>query len=276
MVERPLILLTNDDGYGSPGLRSAAAALEDLGELLIVAPLVQRSGMGRAWPRDATGAITLHEIQVAGRARQAYAIDGSPAQVVARALLLLAPRRPALTVSGINYGQNPGVTVTSSGTVGAAMEAALSGIPGIAVSLETDRAYFHSQSEAVDFSAAAHFTRLFASRLLALPGLPADVDLIKVEVPADATPETTWQVASQSRRRYFVAIPPERAGLMLDEPVQIDFRLDPSGSEPGSDVHTLAIGRRVAVTPLSIDLTSRVDLAELGILFSDGVDPASA
>jgi len=273
-MTEPLILLTNDDGYNSPGLLAAAAALSDLGELLIVAPLVQQSGMGRAWLHSSTGAIQRREVQVGGRPHPAYAVDGSPAQAVAHALLRIAPRRPDLAVSGINFGQNLGVSVTSSGTVGAAMEAALDGIPSIAVSLEVDKVFFHTHTDQVDFGAAAHFTRLFAQRLLTVPSLPPDVDLLKIDVPGDATPETGWEMTRQSRRRYFVALPPKQ-GLSA-EPVTLDYVLDPSTSEPGTDTHTLAYGRRVAVTPISIDLTSRVSLEALGQLLSDGRYPPSA
>ncbi len=272
-VEGPLILLTNDDGYNSPGMLAAASALLDLGELLIVAPLVQQSGLGRAWLPDSSGALYLRQVEVGGLALPAYAVDGSPAQAVAHALLRVAPRRPNLAVSGINYGQNVGEAVTSSGTVGAALEAAISGIPGLAVSLEMDKAYYHSHSREIDFTAAAYFTRLFARCLLALT-LPADVDVLKVEVPCDATLETPWAVTRQSRRRFFVALPPERAPF--GEPVRVDYRLDPSTSEPGTDTHTLSYGRQVTVTPLSIDLTSRTDLDSLGQVLSNGIDPASA
>jgi 5'-nucleotidase len=272
-MERPLILLTNDDGYNSPGMVAAANALLDLGELLIVAPLAQQSGLGRAWLPDSSGAIYLRQVEVSGGTLPAYAVDGSPAQAVAHALLRIVSRRPDLAVSGINYGQNVGTAVTSSGTVGAALEAAISGIPGLAVSLEMDKAYYHSHSDEIDFSAAAYFTRLFARRLLAL-ALPADVDVLKVDVPCDATPETPWAVTRQSRRRFFVALPLER--VAFGEPVRVDYRLDPSTSEPGTDTHTLSYGRQVTVTPLSIDLTSRTDLDFLEQVLSDGVDPASA
>lgn len=274
MTTRPLILLTNDDGFDSPGLIAAAAALTHLGELLIAAPLVQQSGMGRAWPAHSTGIIHRREIRVDGASFPAYAVDGSPAQVVAHTLLELAPRRPDLAVSGINYGQNLAVAVMSSGTVGAAMEAAISGLRSMAISLEVDKRFFHEPSDQVDFSAAAHFVGLFAERLLSLPRLPRDVDLLKIEVPRDATPETSWEMTRQSRRQYFVSVCVERTAL--DEPGRIDYTMDPSTSEPGTDTHTLAFGRRVSVTPLSLDLTSRTDLDALGHMLSNGCHPSSA
>lgn len=274
MTTRPLILLTNDDGFDSPGLIAAAAALMPLGELIIAAPLVQQSGMGRAWPAHSTGIIHRREIWIDGASLPAYAVDGSPAQVVAHAVLELAPRRPDLAVSGINYGQNLATAVMSSGTVGAAMEAAITGVRSMAISLEVDKRFFHEPSDQVDFSAAAHFAGLFAERLLFLPWLPSDVDLLKIEVPRDATPETSWEITRQSRRPYFVSVCVERTAL--DEPGRVDYTMDPSTSEPGTDTHTLALGRRVSVTPLSLDLTSRTDLDALGLMLSHGRYPSSA
>jgi 5'-nucleotidase len=272
-MARPLILISNDDGYDSPGLTAAVSALADLGQILICAPLTQQSGMGGAWPPGSSGTIYRREISVNGRVVPAFAVDGSPVQSVAHALLHLAQRRPDLAVSGINFGENLGVTVTSSGTVGAAMEAALSGIPSLAISLQVDRSYYHSPSEEVDFGAARHFTRFFVQRLLQVGSLPHDVDLLKIDIPSDATPETPWRIARQSRRRYFVALKP--TDVVFEEPLQVRYELDPSTSRPGTDTYTLAFDRHVAVTPLSLDLTSRTDLAELGRLLSDGSPPAA-
>lgn len=271
-MKRPLILLTNDDGYDSPGLLSAARAVLDLGEILVAAPLKQQSGMGRAWPTDASGAIYCRHVEVDGIVVPAYAVDGSPAQAVAHVLLRVASRRPDLAISGINYGENVGPVVTSSGTVGAAMEAAIGGIPSLAVSLEMDKAYYHSNSKKIDFSGAAHFTRLFATRLLG-SALPPDVDLLKVDVPCDATAETPWQVTRQSRKRFFVAIPPRR--VPFGEAARVDYRLDPSTSLTGTDTRTMSCDRQVSVTPLSFDLTSRTDLHSLAKVLSDGLDTSS-
>jgi 5'-nucleotidase len=152
------------------------------------------------------------------------------------------------------------------------MEAAIGGIPSLAISLEVDKELYHSHSEQVDFRVAAHFARVFARRLLAVP-LPYDVDLLKVDVPADATVETAWEMTRQSRNRYFVALPFD--GAPLGEPVRFDYTLDPFTSEPGTDTHVLAHGRRVSVTPLSFDLTSRTDLEALGQILSNGASPSA-
>ena len=96
--DKPLIVLTNDDGVHSPGLAAAITALEQYGEVLVVAPLVQQSGTGRSMPNYTSGAITAQRISVAGRNHTGYAVDGTPAQCVQRALLVLAQRTVALVV----------------------------------------------------------------------------------------------------------------------------------------------------------------------------------
>ena len=178
---RPLILLTNDDGILSPGLRAAAEALCDLGELLIVAPAVQQTGMGRAMPAITSGAeLGTNRLELSCQAAAVYTITAAPAQAVLFGVLAIAPRRPALVVSGINHGENLGTTVTASGTVGAALMGAELDIPSLAVSFETDKAYHFDYGHEIDWTAPAHFTRLF-SRLLLDMQLPFDVDVLKVD-----------------------------------------------------------------------------------------------
>jgi 5'-nucleotidase len=262
LEERPLILVTCDDGIDSPGLRAAVGAVLDLGDVLISASCEQQSGAGRSLPTFNDGAI--HEIDYAVNGKQvpAYAIHGSPAQAVLYALVELVSRWPALCVSGINFGENVGSGVTASGTVGAAMEAAGGGVPALAVSLETESKYHYNHSEGVDFSAAAYFTHHFAARLLAEP-MPPDVDLLKIEVPANATPSTPWHVVRLSRQRYFHALPSGRHHLADKCRLTYEMFVDYETLEPDSDIHALRVDRVVAVTPLSLDLTSRVAFGAL-------------
>lgn len=128
---RPLVLLSNDDGVDSPHLAALAAGLrENLGaEVLVAAPERQRSAMSHT--------ITLHKpLRVIEREQGVYAVSGSPVDCVYIGLLKLAPRPPALVISGINDGFNLGTDVFYSGTVGAAIEGGLRGVPSLAVSLE--------------------------------------------------------------------------------------------------------------------------------------------
>src|SRR5512136_2289948 len=186
-MEKPIqILLTNDDGIQSPGLWAAAGALSQLGYVHVVAPRDQFSGAGRSLPSTSDGIITPQQMQVNGKLWTVYSVGGTPAQAILHAICEILPERPDLVVSGINYGENLGVGVTVSGTVGAAMEGAGNGVPALAVSLETDASEHLSYSTEIDFSAAAYFTTLIANMILERP-LPEDVDLIKLDVPCDAT-----------------------------------------------------------------------------------------
>lgn len=267
-AEKCQILLTNDDGINSPGLWAAAAALSEIGFVHVVAPREQYSGGGRSMPSTSDGKIEARIVRVGDKDWTVYSVGGSPAQAVQHGVLEILPVKPDLVVSGINYGENVGSGITISGTVGAAMEGAALGVPSLAVSLETSEDKHLSYSPEVDFSAAAHFTAFFG-RLLLKHFLPEDVYLLKVDVPSTATPETPWQITRQSLHRYFEIFPPVRTAL--DHPARVGYRrandlhLDP----PNTDAYTILIKRQVSVTPLSLDLTSRVDLNDLENLLRD-------
>jgi 5'-nucleotidase len=239
-------------------------ALAPLGDLLVVAPLHQHSGTGRSFPKSSGG--NIHRLHLAwnGRSQEAFAVESSPAQTVVHALIELAPQLPDLAVVGINYGENLGEGITSSGTVGAALEAASAGVRTLAVSLQTAAEYHYSYSPEIDFSAAAYFTQLFARRLIS-PGveLPHDVDLLKIDVPQGASPGTPWRVTRVSRRRYFESLRPQRA--QLEESHWLDYRTRDEWEdlEPDSDIYALRKDCVVSVSPVSLDLSSRVDRRSL-------------
>jgi 5'-nucleotidase len=269
MTSKPQILLTNDDGILSPGLWAAAEALAELGFVHVVAPRDQFSGAGRSLPSTSDGIITPQQMTVHGKEWTVYSVGGTPAQAVLHAVYEILPERPNLVVSGINYGENLSVGITASGTVGAALEGAGLGIPALAVSLETKVEHHRSYSTEVDFSAAAHFTTYFGRRLIE-KSMPADVDLIKVDVPADATPQTPWKLTRLSRMVYFESVPAERSSWDQRGPMGYrlaeGFHLDP----PDTDVYAMRVQRVVSVTPMSLDMTSRVKFEELqGLLEMD-------
>ena len=217
-------------------------------------------------PLGPDGRITRYRPEADGRPQvTAYQVDASPALAVLHGLLELAPRRPTLLVSGINFGENMGSDIPSSGTVGAALQGAACGIPSMAVSLQTPKRMHVSPSDGVDFGAAIHFTRLFARLMLQVP-LPFDVDLLKIDVPDDATPETPWRLTRVSRCASFDVIPPRRTDLA--EPLRIDYEptTSPERAEPDSDIYALRVDRIVSVTPVSLDLTSRADFGEVEAL----------
>lgn len=257
-MQRPLILFTNDDGIASPGLWAAVEAFLDLGDLLVCAPQKQQSGTGRSMPLSSEGRIERIERTIGDRAIEAYAVDGTPAQSVQHGILELSKRMPSLLVSGINYGENTGNGVTISGTVGAALESASLGIPAIAASQQTPTDLHLTYSGDVDFTAAAYFTRRFGEWLIN-NDRPDDVDVLKLDIPIGATPETEWKMTRLSRRRVYWPTRPERVALNDVGRMGYKFNYEPSKAEPDSDVYVVLHEGKVSVTPISLDLTSRTD-----------------
>jgi 5'-nucleotidase len=265
--KRPQILLTNDDSIDSPGLWAAAEALSDLGFVHVVAPRVQQTSMGRAMPRESDNLRHEKELEIKGQSWKVYSVGGSPAQSVLHGLLgVMKDVKPDLVVSGINYGENVASGITISGTVGAALEAASFGYPALAISLQTPVTEHFNLSNKVDFSTAAWFTNFFAEKLLRLK-MPFDVDVLKVDVPASANPKTPWVVTRQSRQRYF------EVWTYIDsetgvEKIGYKAEVNEETAENGSDLKTILVDNLVSVTPVSLDLTSRVDFGDLSSLLN--------
>ncbi len=261
------ILLTNDDGIRSPGLWAAAAALSRLGFVTVAAPREQSSGMGRSLPGSSDGVIRRETVSVNGQAWVVHAIGGTPAQAVQHGLLEILPQKPDLVVSGINYGENLATGITISGTVGAAMEAASVGIPAMAISLETDKIHHLSYSTEVDFSVAAHFSEFFG-RLLLERGLPPGTELIKVDLPAEATTNTPWEWSKLSKQRYYHPTAPKRASWDVPGTVGYEMGVEWKDEPDNTDIYVLLKKRHISVTPLTLDMTARVDAAVLAKFYS--------
>jgi 5'-nucleotidase len=262
-MKEPQILLTNDDGIQSPGLWAAAEALDELGFVTVIAPRDQSSGTGRSMPYNLYDCRVQQEsLEVNGKNWTVHAIGGSPAMAVIYGVLILLPQKPDLIVSGINYGLNTGSGVTISGTVGAALEGAAAQIPSLAISLETETEYHGSYSRDIDFNTAGFFTNYF-SKILLSRAMPEDVHLLKVEVPSDATPETPWQTTSLSNKRFYSPHAIDEVDKQTINCIGYDVAEDWDKSPPGTDSHTVVNKKSIAVTPLSLDLTSRIDLADL-------------
>ncbi len=265
------IVLTNDDGIHSPGLQAAVQAVLPLGNVTVLAPSTQQTGMGRSFTGDFNSPLIPIEYQVDGQQIAAYHCAGSPAAVVHHGLrVLFSDRMPDLLISGINYGENVGTNVTVSGTVGAALEGAAHGIPSIAASLETPHGEYYEYSEQ-RWGTAAHFVAYFSERILQL-SLPFDVDVLKIDVPNTAEPGTEWRITRVSRRPYYISLlEPSLENTLLESTLN-DAKLvinpERKFAEPNSDIYAVTIDRVVSVTPLSLDCTSRTDLAALQTLFS--------
>ena len=259
-MRRPLILVTNDDGIDARGLWANVEALLPLGELLVAAPDRQWSGASRAKIHNVTGRVSEVRRLVAGQRVRALALDLTPAQIVDHVVLERAPRRPDLVVSGVNLGANLGHDVGLSGTVGAALEAAFFGIPALAVSLGIDERHDPIGDELAGYAVVSPFTRQFAQLLLDQQ-LPQDVDVLNVNVPDGAPPDTAWQLTRVSRFRHYIPIPRENPGCegRMQHRQLDDYRQ----TEPDSDIWAVEVDHVVSVSPLSVDLTSRVSMAAL-------------
>jgi 5'/3'-nucleotidase len=259
MSESPLILVTNDDGLLSPGLRAAAEAVADLGDLLIAAPATQQTAMSRAFVHDAhAGIIERVEMHVAGRTVPGYAISGSPVMAVTHAVLELAEQPIRLCVSGINYGENVGAAIGASGTVGAALEADAYDIPGIAAAITTQVSEWRTFGT-VDWTAAKHFTRLLAKQVLD-EGMPDGVSVLNLNVPQSATPQTELRKTVQSRQPYYVRSRP-CSTRRLDQPYEltVEVVVDWDRLEPGTDIYAVVCDRVASVTPLTWRMTADTD-----------------
>ncbi|MDD5677991.1 MAG: 5'/3'-nucleotidase SurE [Kiritimatiellae bacterium] len=252
------ILVTNDDGIESPGLRAAVEAVLSLGSVIVVAPSCQQTSTGRSFRGDKNSFLQPVKFPVNGTGVRAYHCECTPARAVLHAFdVLFSRKKPDLVVSGINYGENLGTNSTISGTIGAALQAATHGVRGLAVSLQTEIEN-HRKHVALEWSVARHFCREFA-RLMLERTLPADVDVLNVNVPASAKVNTPWTVARLSRQGYFsnLITAPTPASKIGDAVCRYGF--DAATLEPDSDILAVCNGL-VSVTPVSMDLTSRVDL----------------
>lgn len=247
-MDRPFILMTNDDGYLSPGLLALRKALASVGDPWVLAP-------DRNWSAASRTRVFHKPLRVSTAqmpdGEQVHVTNGSPSDCVLLALLGLAPRRPDLVVAGINLGANIGHDVTYSGTVAAAMEGASAGIPAIAVSL--DLSQDEGREGNPDFDTAAAITARIAKRALQERNSIAKT-LLNVNVPRGVPKGIrvtrlggkTWSddlVRGQDprgRSYYWLS------GEMLASP--------PPGEED-TDVWAILSGY-VSITPLHLDLTA--------------------
>ena len=256
------IAVTNDDGIDSPGLRAAAEAAAELGEVTIIAPTHQQTGMGRSLTGDMQARLQPIDFHINGTAVPAYHCECSPALVVRHSLRTLFHRKkPDLLISGINYGENLGTNVTCSGTVGAALEAASFGIPAIAMSKQTEIESHHSYTPQ-DWTVSQYFQNYFSTYLLDSTDLQG-VDILKIDVPGDATPATPWKITRLARTSYYYKVfeNPDATSRLSDAKTEI--HVDPDRLDPLSDIFVLAVDKEVSVTPMTLDLTSRVDFSSL-------------
>ncbi len=246
------ILLTNDDGIYAPGLRALRKELQKLGEVIVVAPASEQSGVGHSI--TLLTPLLVQEVLDEGQQFLGWAVEGRPADCVKLALLELLPEPPDLLVSGLNAGSNAGINVLYSGTVAAAVEGSFFRRTSIAVSLE------YTKAKPLDFPKAADLARRVVEQIL--DHHPEPGELFNVNIPAlEKGPVRGVRVVPQNIAPYVEAY---------------DRRIDPRGRvyfwtgnshscpepHPDSDVTALDEGF-ITVTPLQFNLTHAVRLAAM-------------
>lgn len=257
------ILVTNDDGVYSAGLRAAYDSVRDLGEVVVVAPSTQKSGVGRG--------ISIFEPLRISQANmdgiRAYSVGGTPTDAVILGIFSIMKEKPDLVLSGFNVGENISTdTVTTSGTIGAALEAASYGIPALAASIqvldEGDKFDDH-RTYSYDFDTGIRFVNRVARNVLR-HGLPDGVDLLNINIPRHAGMETEVEITRLAKKIFVTGV---------------EERHDPRGrpyywingelirdAEDGTDVKAIMRKGHISITPLSLDSTAKVDFKEIETL----------
>jgi 5'-nucleotidase len=242
------LLVTNDDGMDSPTLLPMVRALARLGNVRSVVPDTERSWIGKAITRFEP--LRVRSVEREGVRLEA--VSGTPADCVSLAVHTVQPSEPDLVVSGINLGLNYGLAfLLSSGTIGAAIEAFLAGVPAVAISMAIPADAYgltgaHRAALLGDrVDVVAEVSAAIVADILAV-GFPPGVDLFSVNLPADATVSTRRVVTSVTRCRYGHLFVPGPEGDYLH---RFSSLIDIA---PGGDIATVEEGA-VAITPLCLD-----------------------
>ncbi|MDR3063565.1 MAG: 5'/3'-nucleotidase SurE [Methanobrevibacter sp.] len=249
------ILICNDDGIFSSGLLASKKAVESLGNVSVVGPNTQQSGIGRAITLFQP--LRVEEVKLKDNSI-AYSVFGTPTDALTIGIFKLMDKKPDLVISGINMGENiGGGEITTSGTVSVAMEAASFGIPAIAISMEVDNSSlkFHNGHLDLDYSIAEKVLFKYSKKILS-EGLPENIDLININIPSKLDDDE---------------IELTKLGGRAFKPF-VETRLDPRGKpyywvdghpveehEEETDGYALKVKKRVSISPLKIDLTGNLD-----------------
>jgi 5'/3'-nucleotidase len=231
-----LILVTNDDGVRSPGLKALTTAMSEIGDAIVVAPDRNRSAVGHAFTLD-------HPLRAEEVRPGVFAVDGTPTDCVNLGIHGLLDQKPDLVVSGINRGSNLGDDITYSGTVCAALEASLMGLPAFAISLDS------SDFKTNDLIAASTFAKQLAI-MIQQKSLPANT-FLNVNVPTGRSRGV--QLTRQGKRRYGESVvckeDPRGRKYYWIGGTELGFE-----DIPGSDCNAINDGM-ISVTPLKANLT---------------------
>lgn len=249
------ILITNDDGMHAPGLYALARCLQDLAELIIVAPEREQSAVGHA--------VTLHKplrmrpVQIEGLEADVYSSNGTPADCVVLGCLAQSPC-PDMVVAGINRGANLGEEILYSGTVSAAMEGALQGLPAFAISVTS-----YSPTE---YQPAALFARKLV-QIMSLNALGKDC-FLNINVPAMPREQMVGVRLTRLGKRAYINKVEQREDLRGQTYYWLSGNPEETDSGEGTDIGAVAAGQ-ISITPMHYDLTSHELLDNLTSLLDD-------
>jgi len=244
------ILVSNDDGFFSDGIKVLAQRLRDLGEVWVIAPDREQSASGHS--------LTLHRplrvTKASKKIQNVFMVDGTPTDCVNIGVNRIMPERPDIIVSGINQGANLGDDVTYSGTVAAALEAVLLGIPAIAVSVSP------TPSDDYNFDAAADFAAFLVEQVLK-HGLVANT-LLNVNVPSEVKIGDHRCVITRMGKRIYSDVVEEKLDPRGKRYYWIGGAKVGSKVEPGTDCEANDVGR-ISITPVQLDMTNYKFLSKL-------------
>jgi 5'-nucleotidase len=237
--QKRIILVTNDDGARAPGIKALAEHASALGEVYVVAPSTEQSGAGHSL-------TLLHPMRIHEVKPKVIAVEGTPTDCVLLAYHNILPERPALVFSGINYGYNLGDDVTYSGTVSAAFEATLLGVPAIAVSTGRDNKKIH-------YDVAAKFAVKVGRRVLR-EGLPDDT-LLNVNVPNLPPSRIKGVEVTRTGRCKYGDVIVEKKDPRGRPYFWIGTNETQWEKTDGTD-HEAIRNDRISITPIHLDLTN--------------------
>ena len=243
-MKRPLILVTNDDGINAPGIRTLISVVKDIGDVIVVAPDSPQSGMGHAITINST----LHSSRITPKNSEIieYSCSGTPSDCVKLAINELMPRKPDLCVSGINHGSNSSINVIYSGTMSAAIEAGIEGVPAIGFSLL-------DYSWNADFSHSKDLIRKITLNALN-NGIPKGV-VLNVNIPAVKKSDIKGVKICRQAKAYWVEEFDKRKNPLGQEYYWLTGKF--VNKDQGEDTDEWALKNNyISIVPVEFDLTA--------------------
>ena len=243
-MERPLILVTNDDGINAPGIRTLISIMKDIGDIVVVAPDSPQSGMGHAITINST----LHSSRITPKDSEIteYSCSGTPADCVKLAINELMPRKPDLCVSGINHGSNSSINVIYSGTMSAAIEAGIEGVPAIGFSLLDYRWN-------ADFEQSKNFISMITLNALN-NGIPKGV-VLNVNIPSVVKSDIKGVKICRQAMAYWIEEFDKRKNPLGQEYYWLTGKF--INEDLGEDTDEWALNNNfISIVPVKFDLTA--------------------